>query len=136
MTWTFENCEFFDNGRDGINAPKGVNVIVKNTKSYNNGRNGLTAHKDSNVVLEDFSAFNNGLHGVYAKDSDLLDYLGLPNDVNVEALKELIQQLKALPEEKRRSKINLSFLGEFLSKSESSTTIINNLLEIAEKINF
>lgn len=117
-----ENCG------DGLVIGKQAQVDVVNFASINNKRFGVAVDNDSEVTLNKVNVVGGGERsvGIAVIDTSLLNYIGLQQDTDIEALKDLIRQLQQTPPDQQRTVI----LESFLSGANNLTSIANNILQM------
>lgn len=134
MTSEFINCDFSNNGIDGVSLGKNSKARFINTTTNDNGRNGVTFDQSSDVVFYDHTAQGNKAFGVQEVDGSLINQLGLPNDTNIEELKSLLLDVKKADGAQKEAIVRTSFLSDFLANTANGSTIITNLVQIADKM--
>ncbi|MFA3238983.1 right-handed parallel beta-helix repeat-containing protein [Acinetobacter baumannii] len=135
MKVKFENCDLSNNGKDGALFSGRYSVEFVNSSTNNNGRNGVTLGGDAEATFINHVAHNNGAYGVSDINDAILSDLGLPAATNINELKQLLIELKTVEPSKKETVVKSSFLSDFIANSANGTTIIANLILLAEKLN-
>lgn len=127
------NCDFSNNGGDGIRLGKNSNVEFINTKTNNNGRNGVTLGSGAEAMFDRHEARDNRGCGIEI-DEDIVEKLGLPTEVDTNKLKSLIEEVYNSNDEQKEAVVRSSFLSDFLANTSNASTIIANIIQLADKL--
>ena len=127
-------CVSYGNGGDGIHLGRGSNTEVINCETRDNERHGISYHRDSDVSISGHISSGNKLEGIYEIDSNLLESIGLPGNIDIEKFNELIKTLQQSAPDEKEKIIYSSFLSGTLAILADSTTIVMNILDFANQM--
>ncbi|HFG6988631.1 right-handed parallel beta-helix repeat-containing protein [Acinetobacter baumannii] len=130
MTIKITNCTTENSGLDGVFIGKNAKVEIDGLTSKNNQRYGLLVDENSDTSLNNVRALDNKLSGIHIDDTTLLKEIGLPENTDINQLKELIGILQQAPEKDRKQIIYESFL----SGANNITSIASNLIQIVANL--
>lgn len=126
--------DFSNNGQGGIFLGKGVKAEISGATTNYNGGYGVGYHSESEVALENHTAIGNKSYGLYQINSELLDSVGLPENIDVNKFNELIELLRTTKPDERKKVVYSSFLSGTLAILADSTTIVVNILDFVNQL--
>lgn len=130
MTIKITNCTTENSGLDGVFIGKNAKVEIDGLTSKNNQRNGLLVDENSDTSLNNVKAIDNKFSGIHIDDTTLLKQIGLPENIDINQLRELIKELQHTPEKERKKMI----LDSFLSSVNNLSSIANNIIQIIPQL--
>lgn len=110
MSIRITNADLSNNGGDGLRAPASVDLRIENLRAQGNGGSGV------NILADVFD----------------LRTFGLPEDIDKEALAELLQALQSVLAEDREEAVRKSGLFQRLGRlAVDGTTLAANIASLS-----
>lgn len=110
-----------------------MTIRIGSIRSTNSGGHGVSIIGNPDLHVDFISTDFNGKDGVNIAPGSVLDELGLPTDIDKNALAVMLERLSALPEQERASFIEEPEIWATLGTSAVATAgLVANLLSIAD----
>uniref|UniRef100_UPI00125CA371 right-handed parallel beta-helix repeat-containing protein n=1 Tax=Acinetobacter soli TaxID=487316 RepID=UPI00125CA371 len=132
MTLKIGNLEIIDSFGGGAHLGPNSKIEVGNLTIKNSGRDGLTLYNSTDLKVENAHISGSGGYGIQQINDSFLPQLGLPAEIDIDKLKQLLTEIKHTTNDKDKCKlIESSFLSDTLAITANSSTIVANLIALA-----